>query len=202
MPQHHGDLRHAHLGQRALVAKDAPGRVAVGKQIGLQRQETTSAVAQVNHGQAVLDRDVQRAHDLLDRQRVPGAALDAGVIRVDDDLAAVHDADARDLAGAVHVTAIRLVGGQGTNLQKRCARVEQQFQALAHGELLVFVQAVDVALRPHVASLVQAFVQLLDALRHGGVVLAVAVRACVQAAVDAAHAGVSSGRTRASTAPR
>ena len=48
MAEHHGDLRHAQLGQHALVAEDAPAVVAVGEELGLQRQEAAGAVAQVD----------------------------------------------------------------------------------------------------------------------------------------------------------
>ena len=65
-----------------------PAQIAVGEQLRLQRQEAAGAVAEVDHRQPVLDGDVERPHDLLDRQRIPGAAFHAGIVGADDDLAA------------------------------------------------------------------------------------------------------------------
>ena len=96
MAEHQRDLRHAHLRQDRLVAEDAPGIVAVGEQFRLQRQEAAGAVAEMHDRQPVLDGDVERADDLLDRQRIPGAALHAGIVGADHHLAARDDADADD----------------------------------------------------------------------------------------------------------
>ena len=148
MADHQRDLRHAHLRQDRLVAEDAPGIIAVGEQFGLRRQEAARAVADVDHRQPVLDGDVQRADDLLDRQRIPGAAFDAGVVGADDDLAARDDADAADIAGARHVAVIVHVGGQRGQLEKRRAGIEQHFDAVAHEHLVLPREPVEVALRP------------------------------------------------------
>ncbi len=200
--EHHRDLRHAHLRQGALVAEDAPGGVPVGEQLGLQRQEAAGAVAQVDHRQPVLDGDVERTHDLLHRQRIPGAALDARVVGVDHHLAAFDDADAAHLPGAVHLAVIGAVGGQRGDLQERRARVEQQLEPLAHGELVLPVQPLDVALRAFVARVVQALAQLGDPLAHRRLVVLERLAAGVDAADDAAHAAPPSASVRASIAPR
>ena len=112
MAEHDGDLRHAQLRQDRLIAENAAGQVAVGEQVGLQRQEAAGAIAQVHDRQPVLDGDVERPHDLLDRQRIPRAALHAGVVGMNNDLAPVDDADAADDPGAGHLAAIFHVGGE------------------------------------------------------------------------------------------
>ena len=64
-----GDLRDA-LGRHArLVEEDAAEVIAVGKDLGLQRQERAAGVDEVDARQAVLERDLLRAHVLLDRDR-------------------------------------------------------------------------------------------------------------------------------------
>ena len=63
--------------------------------------------------QPVLQRDIQKAHDLFHGMRIPGTALDAGVIGMNSDLAALHDADTRYHGGAGHRTIVFAAGGQG-----------------------------------------------------------------------------------------
>ena len=122
MAEHERNLRHAQFGQDRLVAENAAGQVAVGKDVGLQRQEAAGAVAQMHDRQPVLDGDIERAHDLLDRQRIPGAALHAGIVGMDDDFAAVDDADAADDACAGHLAAIVGIGGERGQVQETACR--------------------------------------------------------------------------------
>lgn len=102
----------------------------------------------------------------------------------------------------MNITAIGLVGNQGTNFQKRRTGVKQEIQAFADRQLFVFVQAINVALGAHMARLVETRAQLFNTLRHRCVVLAVALGAGIQTAINTAHFRFSSVRTRASTAPR
>ena len=82
-----------------LVEEDAAEVLAIGKDLGLQRQERAARVDEVDAGQAVLERDLLRAQVLLDRERVVGAALDRGVVGDDQHLAARDAADAGDEPG-------------------------------------------------------------------------------------------------------
>ena len=89
-----GDLRDA-LGRHArLVEEDAAEVVAVGEDLGLQRQERAARVDEVDAGQAVLQRDLLRAQVLLHRHREVGAALHRGVVGDDHHFASRHAADA------------------------------------------------------------------------------------------------------------
>ena len=148
--------------------------MAVRKQIGLQWQKTSSTVTQVNHRKPIFNGDVQRTDNFLDRQRVPGSAFDAGIIRMDDDLPPVNDADARNLAGALDFAVVGLVGHQCADFQKRRARVEQQIQALANRQLFLAVKAFDITIRTLESSLVHLRLQCLDLVGHGSVVFFVA----------------------------
>ena len=76
----HGDLRNA-LGRHArLVEEDPPEVIAIGKDLGLQRQKRAARIDQVDARQPVLERDLLRAHVLLDGDRVVGAALDRRIV--------------------------------------------------------------------------------------------------------------------------
>ncbi len=148
MAEHQRQLLDAHLRQQRLVAEDAAGHVTVGEHLRLQLQEAAGAVAQMDHRQPVLHRDVERAHALLDRQRIPGPALDRGIVGADDRLAPRHDSDADDGAGARRFAAIGHVGGERGEFEKRRAGIEQSCDALARQHLALARQAVEVALRP------------------------------------------------------
>ena len=95
-----GHLRDA-LGRHArLVEEDAAEVVPVGEDVGLQRQERAARVDEVHARQAVLERDLLRAHVLLHGDREVRAALDRGVVGDDQHLAPRHAADARHEPGA------------------------------------------------------------------------------------------------------
>ena len=118
----------------------------------LQRQEAARAVAQMHDRQPVLDRDVEGADNLFHRQRIPGAALHAGVVGMDDDFAAVDDADAADDAGAGHLAAIFGIGGKRREFKKRRAGIEQQLDAVAHEHFVLPRQTLEIARRPLAAG--------------------------------------------------
>ena len=93
LPRTHGDLRHARGAEQALVVKDLS---CMGVDLVLERQIGAAGVDEMDHGQTVLEGDLERTHDLVDGQRVPGSALQRAVAGDDDDLASLHDADAGD----------------------------------------------------------------------------------------------------------
>ena len=86
--------------------------VAVGEYLVLERQESAARIDQVDAWQAVLERDLLRAHVLLDRQGVIGAALHGGVVGDHHDLAAVDQADPGDEPGARRLAVVETVRGQ------------------------------------------------------------------------------------------
>ena len=86
----------------------------------------------MDHWQAVFQRDIQKPHDLFDGMGIPCPALDARIVGMNGDLAALHDADARHNGGAGHRAVIFAASREGGKLQKRCAGVKQQLQPLAH----------------------------------------------------------------------
>ena len=74
-----------------LVVEDPAEVLAVGEDLGLQRQERAARVDEVEARQPVLLGDLLRAQVLLDRQREVRAALDGRVVGDDHALAALDD---------------------------------------------------------------------------------------------------------------
>ena len=130
-----GDLRDAFGRHPRLIEEDAPEVVAVGEDLGLQRQERAARVHQIDAGQAVLQRDFLRADVLLDRDRIVGAALDGRVVGDDQHLAARHAADAGDDAGGGRLVVVQVPGGERRQLEEGRAGVEQLADPLADRQL-------------------------------------------------------------------
>src|ERR1051326_8332546 len=84
---HRGDLRDLRRRHYRLVVEDAPEVLAVGEDVGLQREERAAGVDEVNARQPVLQRDFLRAEVLLHGHREVRAALDRGVVRDDEAVA-------------------------------------------------------------------------------------------------------------------
>ena len=97
---HHRNLGDALRRQARLVEEDAAEVLAIGEDLGLQRQEGAARVDEVDAGQPVVERDLLGAQVLLDRQRVVGAALHRRIVGDDHHLAAGDAADAGDQPGA------------------------------------------------------------------------------------------------------
>ena len=74
--------------------------LAIGEHLGLQRQEGSAGVDEVDAGETVLRRHLLGAQVLLHGEREVRAALDGRVVRDDHALAPLDDADARDDPGA------------------------------------------------------------------------------------------------------
>ena len=187
MTEHDRDLLHTQFGEDRLIAENASGQITVGKDVGLQRQEAAGAVAQMHDRQPVLDGDIEGADDLLHRQWIPGAALHAGVVGMDDDFAAIDDADAADNAGAGDFAAIFGIGGERRQFEKRRTGIEQQFDAVAREHLVLARQALDIARRPLAAGGLLAF---LERFREAAIMRAVESKLLggdVDLAVDPPH---------------
>ena len=66
--------------------------------------------------QTVLNRHIENTDNLLNRKGIPGPALHAGVIGVNDDFASGDDADANHLGGTGHFVVVGLVARKGRQL--------------------------------------------------------------------------------------
>ena len=127
------DLRDSCRGHGRLVEEDASEVVAVGEDLGLERQERPARVDQVDAGQPVLGGDFLGPEVLLDREGVVRAALHGGVVGHDGALAALDRADARDHARGRRVAAVAVPGGERPELEEGGVRVEQALEPFAHG---------------------------------------------------------------------
>src|SRR5439155_3075587 len=93
--------------------------------------------------QAVLKRDLLRAHVLLHRQREIGAALHGGVVRHHHHGAAADHADACDDPGARRIAVVEPMRRERRQLEERRAGVEQALDPVAHEELAARGVALD-----------------------------------------------------------
>ena len=109
-------LRNSHLRQDRLIAEDSSSIVAVGEEFGLKREKAARAVAEMDDRQTVLNRDIENTDNLLNRKGIPGPALHAGVIGVNDDFASGDDADANHLGGTGHFVVVGLVACKSRQL--------------------------------------------------------------------------------------
>ena len=137
------DLRDAGRGHPGLVVEDAAEVVAVGEDVGLERQERAAAVDEVDARQAVLERDLLRAQVLLDRHRVVGAALDRRVVGDDHAGRALDPADAGDDAGARRVVVVQAGRRERAELEEGGAGVDEAVDPLADRELAALAMALD-----------------------------------------------------------
>ncbi len=138
-----GDLGHARGGQPGLVVEDPAEVVAVGEDLGLEREEGAAAVDEVDAREPVLEGDLLGAQVLLHGHRVVGAALDRGVVGDDDAGRALDPADPGDDPGARGLVVVHPAGGQRAQLEERRAGVEEPVDPLADGQLAPLTVAGD-----------------------------------------------------------
>ncbi len=148
-----------------------PGQVAEHLPAGdedlfLGGQVRAAGFHQRNHRQPVLERDLVGPQNLSQRPRVAGAALDRRVVGDDQAFHTAHRADAGDHAGADLEGAA--VGRQRAQLQERRVRVDQQFDALAGGQLAAVVMALNVFGAATAKRFGQFGVDLLEPGLRGG----------------------------------
>ena len=132
---HDRDLGDVPRGQSCLVEEDPPEVLAVGEDVGLERQEGSARVDEVDAREVVLLGHLLGAQVLLDGEREVRAALHGGVVRDDDAAAALDHADPRDDPGRRRLSVVDLPGGERVQLEERRAGVDEQVDPLARREL-------------------------------------------------------------------
>ena len=132
---HDRDLRHAQGRQPGLVEEDPPEVVAVGEDLRLQGEERAARVDEVDARQPVLASDLLGPEVLLHGERVVRAALHGRVVGDDDALASLDHADARHDPGRGRVPVVELPRGEGVQLEERGARIDEEIDPLASGQL-------------------------------------------------------------------
>ena len=128
---HDRDLRDPLRRHPRLVEEDPAEVLAVGEDLGLQRQEGAARVDEVEARQPVLLRDLLRAQVLLHGEREVRAALDGRVVRDDHALAALDDADAGHDPGARRAAVVQLPGGERVQLEEGGAGIDEPVDPLA-----------------------------------------------------------------------
>src|SRR5919202_6143890 len=144
----------------------------------------------------VLLGDLLGAEVLLDRHRVVRAALDGGIVCDDDGLFSRDAPDAGDDPGRRDLSVVHPVSRQRRELEKSCARVEEQLYPVPYWQLAALLVA---PLRPLAApatGLGGAFAQLEEKLLVGLGVAPEPFALRVHVAAELAQAFASSRRRR------
>lgn len=184
--EHHADRGDPRRGEPGQVAEHPPAR---DEDLRLGRQVGTGRLDQVDHGQAVRQRDLTGPPRLRERPRVHGAAAHRRVVRDDQALDALDHTDAGH-----HARPDREVGAvrrHRRQLQERAVRVEQQFDPLAGKELAARVVPGHVLLAAPGPRPVQRGVQLREPLQQRRPVLGEPRRGWVDPAPQHRHSGPS-----------
>ena len=166
---HQRDLRDPGRRHPGLVVEDPAEVVAVGEDVGLERQERAAGVDQVDARQPVLERDLLGAEVLLDGHRVVRAALDRRVVGDDHAGRALDPADPGDDPGTRRLVVVQAGGRERAQLEERAARVEQPFDPLADRQLATLAVPLDravVAAGPAPGDRCLARAQVGDELGH------------------------------------
>ena len=163
---HDRDLRDALRGHLRLVEEDPPEVLAVGEDLGLERQERAARVDEIDAREPVLLRHLLRAQVLLHREREVRAALDGRVVRDDHALAALDDADARDDARARRAVVVHLPGGERVQLEEGGAGVDEPVDPLPRRQLAARAVPLRRLLAAAARDLRRPLAQLGDELLH------------------------------------
>ena len=139
--EHRRDLRNAGSRHPALPVERAAEMVLIGKHLVALRQVGAAAIDQVDHGQAVFERDVLGANVLADGFLEKRAALGGRVVGDDHADHAADGADPGDEAGAGHRVVVEPPGGERREFEKRAERIDQEVDALAHRNLAAVAMA-------------------------------------------------------------
>ena len=133
-------------GHPGLVVEDPAEVVAIGEDLGLERQEGPARIDEVDARQPVLERDLLGAEVLPDGHRVVRAALDRGVVGDDHAGRPLDPPDAGDDAGARGLIVVQPGRRQRAQLEERRARVQQPLDPFADGQLAALAMTLDRAL--------------------------------------------------------
>ena len=160
------DLGDARSGEARLVVEDSPEVVAVGEDLGLEREERAARVDEVDARQAVLLGDFLRPQVLLHRQREVRAALDRGVVRDDHALAALDDADPGDDPGRRRLASYTPQAASADSSRNAVSGSHKPVDPLARRELAARAMALERLLSASLGDGCRALAKLGDELLH------------------------------------
>ena len=153
-------------GHLRLVVEDPAEVVAVGEDLGLERQERAARVDEVEAREPVLLGHLLRAQVLLHGEREVRAALDGRVVRDDHALAALDDADARHDPGARRSAVVHLPRGERVQLEEGRAGIDEPVDPLSRRQLAARAVPLGRLLAAAARDLRRALAQLGDELLH------------------------------------
>lgn len=152
------DPRRGEAGQIAEHLAAGDEDVQLGRQVG------APGLDQADHRQPVLAGDLVGPQDLLERERVRGAAADGRVVGGDHALDALDDPDpGHDAAADPEVAA---VADERLQLEERAVAIDQQLDPLAREQLAALAVTGDVLLAPAPTDVVEHAVELVEAGDH------------------------------------
>ena len=164
--------------------------VAVGEDLGLQRQERAARVDEIEARQTVLLGDLLRAQVLLHGEREVRAALHGRVVRDDHALACPRSTPTPgDDAGARRVAVVQIPCGERVQLEERRVGVDEPVDPLARRQLAARTMALDRLLAAAARDLRRALAQLGDERRHPLVPACELVGAALDLRREDGHAG-------------
>ncbi len=141
--------------------------VAIREDLVLERQVGATRVDEVEARQPVLLGHLLRAQVLLDGEGEIRAALDRRVVRHDDALPPLDEADARDDARGGRFAAVHVPGGERVELEEAAAGVDEPVDAFPRCEFAPVAVALGRPLAPSARDLQRALPQLLDERERG-----------------------------------
>ena len=154
-------------GHARFVVENTSKVFAVRKNIGLKGQVGATGIDQIHTRQAVLLTDFLGTQVLFDGHGIIGAAFDRGIVGNNNGLATLNQPDAGDNAGRGRIV-IHAVSGQGRQLQKRCIRVKQGFNALTSQQLPPGLMSLARRFRPSLPGRDQLFFEDVHQGGHMG----------------------------------
>ena len=187
------DLRDALRGHSRLVEEDAAEMIAIGEHLRLERQVRAAGIDQVDAGQAVLQRNLLRAHVLLHRHGKVRPALHGGVVGDDHHLAARDAADAGDDARRRRIVVVHVGSGQRGQLEKGRAGIQEALDTLADGQLALRAVTLEILGTAAFSRAAQPIAQLGDELPHAFTVGLESGVGSVDAGVQRVHGRQSCG---------
>ena len=121
--------------QLGLVIEDAAEVVPIREYLGLEGQERSAGIHEVNARQSVFQRDFLGSQMLFHGDGIVGAALHRSVVSDDYAESTSHLTNARNEASSGKRVFVKLVPGQCAELEKGRAGVEQAFYPVPGKEL-------------------------------------------------------------------
>ena len=164
------------------------GELAAHRRLGVLRlaaQIAPGGLHELDVGQPIPERDLQRPIDLLEGDGGDGAAEHGRVVSADDALHARHDTDAGDEPAADGE--LGAPTGEGAQLEKRRVTIEQELDALADEELAPLAMARHAALAATGAGEGELGLDLSHEREHILAVLAKALGARIDARPEDIH---------------